>query len=81
MKGLTEEDAIRDQRRVDLWSDETSGTINFKRLNTVMARNYLQACHFLKQSLGTKKVLKHKNGPSGRQGRLLCCLTEKNIWT
>lgn len=57
MKGLTDEDAIRDQR-ISLWKDKTSGTINFKRLNIVMTRNYLQACPFQKQSLGIKGGLK-----------------------
>lgn len=58
MKRLTEEDAIGHQRRVNLWKDKTSGTINFKRLNIEMARNYLQGCPFQKQSLGIKEGLK-----------------------
>lgn len=58
MKGLTEEDAIRDQGRGNLWKDKTSGMINFKRLNIVMARNYLRACPFQKQSPGIKEGLK-----------------------
>lgn len=40
--------------------------INFKRLNIVMARNYLQACPFQKQSREIKEGLEtKKKDPSG----------------
>lgn len=58
IKRLSEEDAIRDQKIVNLWKDKTYGMINFKRLNIVMARNYLQACPFQNQNFGIKEDLK-----------------------